>query len=204
METELIFHHTQSLTSDTHHILSGLVPEQESQGEEDQQDLGPGEHHGGVRAVRGHGEALPAPPRHHHQAGREWRVCRPLATRWVSVSSISTWFQFQAESTSSWVSSSENLHNSSTPVRKYARSEMSGDFYTSKAPWRWVGLKCIVVFHGEFLGSGEQKQYWENTLRDVRRRWLEPNSGLNQSISRCELELNQYFSEHFYTELIRI
>ena len=51
--------------------MPGLVPEQESQGEEDEQDVGPGQHHGGVRAVRGDGEALPAPARHHHQAGGE-------------------------------------------------------------------------------------------------------------------------------------
>ena len=52
-------------------MCSGLVPEQESQGEEDKQDLGSREHHGGVRPVRGHGETLPASPRHDHQAGRE-------------------------------------------------------------------------------------------------------------------------------------
>ena len=51
--------------------VPGLVPEPASQGEKDEQDLGPGEHHGGVRPVRGHGETLPASPGHHHQAGRE-------------------------------------------------------------------------------------------------------------------------------------
>ena len=49
----------------------GLVSEQESEGAEDKQDLGAGQHHGRVRAVRGHGEALPPPPRHHHQAVRD-------------------------------------------------------------------------------------------------------------------------------------
>ena len=52
-------------------MCSGLVPEQESQGEKDEQDLGPGEHHGGVRPVRGHGQALPTSTGHHHQAGGE-------------------------------------------------------------------------------------------------------------------------------------
>ena len=57
----------------------GLVSEQESEGAEDKQDLGAGQHHGRVRAVRGHGEALPPPPRHHHQSVRDRRVCRALA-----------------------------------------------------------------------------------------------------------------------------
>ena len=63
--------------------VPGLVSEPASQGAEDEQDLGPGEHHGGVRAVRGHGAPLPPPPRHHHQAVRDRRVCRALAPRWV-------------------------------------------------------------------------------------------------------------------------
>ena len=43
--------------------VPGLVSEPASQGAKDEQDLGPGEHHGGVRAVRGHGAPLPPPPR---------------------------------------------------------------------------------------------------------------------------------------------
>ena len=82
-------HHHSSFTShwDTEFMAAcvlGLVSEQKSEGAEDKQDLGAGQHHGRVRAVRGHGEALPPPPRHHHQAVRDRRVCRALAPRWVA------------------------------------------------------------------------------------------------------------------------
>ena len=72
----------ESLRHRTHSIrVPGLVPEPESQGAEDQQDVGSGQHHGRVRAVRRHGEALPPPPRHDHQAVRDRRVRRALASR---------------------------------------------------------------------------------------------------------------------------
>ena len=59
--------------------MPGLVPEQESQGEEDEQDVGAGQHHGGVRAVRGHGSALPSTARHHYQERGARRMCGAVA-----------------------------------------------------------------------------------------------------------------------------
>ena len=59
--------------------VPGLVSEPASQGAKDEQDLGPGEHHGGVRAVRGHGSALPSTARHHYQERGARRMCGAVA-----------------------------------------------------------------------------------------------------------------------------
>lgn len=81
----IIYHSRVIETQNTWHRaprVPGLVSEPESQGAEDKQDLGSGQHHGRVRVVRRHGEALPPPPRHHHQTVRDRRVCGALASRW--------------------------------------------------------------------------------------------------------------------------
>ena len=65
-------------------LLSGVVPEPARQVAEDWEVLGQGVHHGGVRPLRRHGEALPPRPGHHPQGLQERRQCRALAPRWVS------------------------------------------------------------------------------------------------------------------------
>ena len=62
-----------------------MVPEPTGQVAQVGEDVGPQQHHGRVRAVRGHGPPLAAAAGEHRQVGRggHRRFERPLAARWV-------------------------------------------------------------------------------------------------------------------------
>ena len=75
-----------SMSNCTGVSLIGVVPKPASQVEEDGEDVGQEQHHGGIRAIRGHGAPRPAPARLHRQVRRQGHreVKRPVALRYSS------------------------------------------------------------------------------------------------------------------------